>query len=349
MEHKIKNYLYSIIIPVYNGEKTIKKTVSNILSSKMQNFELILVLDGPTNHSAAICQAFLQDDRVKMIEKKNGGIYSAREAGLCAALGEYVLFCDQDDKLEMDTVAKLEKIINRYERPDVLCMNVNRVKANGDVVPYIRVKNKNVRRLNEKEIKDGILYTLLDGLKETRGQHPLIQNFPGAIWHAAYRRNFLTDNNIHFEKCPRWEDDWLFSICCYAYAKNVCLVDLTLYNWYVIETSTSHTVKYTPNYFAESKHMYDIANCVVKSLHLSKTETKLLFRKHRWARIVYQAKNEALPDNKATMKQKVSVLKKVDVLSSILFPIFIVLSCTSEHIIFLFLSCTSERISISYL
>ena len=88
----------SIIMPVYNSEKFLKKAVDSVLNQKFEDFELILVDDGSPDASGSICDEFAEkDSRVKVIHKKNGGICSARNAGLKIAKGEYVGFCDNDD------------------------------------------------------------------------------------------------------------------------------------------------------------------------------------------------------------------------------------------------------------
>ena len=83
----------SIIMPVYNSEKFLKKAVDSVLNQKFEDFELILVDDGSPDASGSICDEFAEkDSRVKVIHKKNGGICSARNAGLKIAKGEYVGF-----------------------------------------------------------------------------------------------------------------------------------------------------------------------------------------------------------------------------------------------------------------
>ena len=89
----------SIIMPVYNSEKYLEHAVNSILSQDFDDFELILVDDGSPDNSGQICDDFAKKDkRVKVIHKQNGGICSARNAGLDLAQGEYIGFCDNDDE-----------------------------------------------------------------------------------------------------------------------------------------------------------------------------------------------------------------------------------------------------------
>ena len=88
----------SIIVPVYNVEKYLKKCIDSILNQSFQNFELILVDDGSTDSSGEICNEYaLKDRRVLVIHKENGGLSSARNEGIKASSAEYVGFVDSDD------------------------------------------------------------------------------------------------------------------------------------------------------------------------------------------------------------------------------------------------------------
>ena len=89
----------SVIVPVYNSEKYLPETIDSILNQKFADFELILIDDGSKDSSGVICDSYAaKDSRVRVIHKENGGICSARNAGLKIARGEYLAFCDNDDK-----------------------------------------------------------------------------------------------------------------------------------------------------------------------------------------------------------------------------------------------------------
>lgn len=105
--------LISVIVPIYNVEKYLERSVGALLGQTYQNMELILVDDGSTDGSAAMCDAFAkQDARVKVIHKKNGGSSSARNMGLDIASGDYIGFCDSDDYPEPDMYENLLRIMH---------------------------------------------------------------------------------------------------------------------------------------------------------------------------------------------------------------------------------------------
>ena len=98
----------SIIVPVYNAEKYLQECVDSILTQTLSDLELILVDDGSTDSSPALCDQYAaQDARVKVIHKSNGRAASARNAGLRAATGEYVAFVDSDDWISPDMYEKM--------------------------------------------------------------------------------------------------------------------------------------------------------------------------------------------------------------------------------------------------
>lgn len=103
---------FSIIVPVYNVEKYLHECVKSVLEQTFCDFELILVDDGSSDSCPQICDQYVEaDSRVRVIHKQNGGLSSARNAGLDAAVGEYVLFLDSDDYWCTTNVLE---IINRY-------------------------------------------------------------------------------------------------------------------------------------------------------------------------------------------------------------------------------------------
>lgn len=98
----------SIIVPVYNAEKTLHKCVDSIINQSYKDWELLLVDDGSIDRSALICDDYVkQDKRIKVFHKQNGGVSSARNVGLDNVKGEWVSFIDSDDWVEIDYLENL--------------------------------------------------------------------------------------------------------------------------------------------------------------------------------------------------------------------------------------------------
>ena len=90
--------LISIIVPVYNAERTLHRCVTSLVEQSYPNIEILLVNDGSKDASLEMCRGYeRQDSRIRVIDKPNGGVSSARNAGLDVARGEYIMFCDSDD------------------------------------------------------------------------------------------------------------------------------------------------------------------------------------------------------------------------------------------------------------
>lgn len=114
--------LISIIIPVYNTEKYLRKCLNSIISQTYQNWEAIVVNDGSTDNCRSICDEYsIKDRRFKIIHKKNQGVSVARQTGLDNCTGNYVIHCDPDDWIEPTMIEELVKIVNRDKSDMVIC------------------------------------------------------------------------------------------------------------------------------------------------------------------------------------------------------------------------------------
>lgn len=117
--------LISIVVPIYNVEQYLKDCVESVLKQTYPDWELILVDDGSKDNCPAICDEYArQDRRIKVVHKVNGGLVSARKAGLEVARGDYVMPLDGDDFIDDNCLGTIVRIINQ-EEPDVVCFGYN--------------------------------------------------------------------------------------------------------------------------------------------------------------------------------------------------------------------------------
>lgn len=131
------NELVSIIVPVYNVEKYLEKCILSVLSQTYTNIEVILVDDGSTDDSLKICETYAKlDNRISVIHKQNGGLSSARNAGLDIARGDFISFIDSDDYVDSRFI---ENLYNRIisDGSDIAVCEYSRVDEKGDSLPYI--------------------------------------------------------------------------------------------------------------------------------------------------------------------------------------------------------------------
>ncbi len=128
---KSENYpLVSVIVPVYNAEKYLKKCVDSLLSQSYENLEIILSDDGSRDNSLMLCNEFKEKDlRIKVIHNENGGASAARNAGLDIANGNYISFVDSDDYIEKNTV---ELLLNAVKENDCSVSQIKSHIVSGD-------------------------------------------------------------------------------------------------------------------------------------------------------------------------------------------------------------------------
>lgn len=128
-----KSKLVSIIVPIYNCEKYLSKTLDSIINQTYRNIEIILVNDGSSDDSEKICEKYIQkDDRIKYFYQENFGVSSARNKGLFYSNGEYISFIDSDDWIELDMIQSLVNVLEEYNL-DVVNCGVEIVDKDGSV------------------------------------------------------------------------------------------------------------------------------------------------------------------------------------------------------------------------
>ena len=132
----ISDKLISIIVPVYNVEKYLKKCVYSILNQSYKKLEVILVNDGSTDNSGKICDELSREDsRINVYHKDNGGLSDARNYGVAKANGEYVGFVDSDDYIDQYMYENLYKAIRKYNTQIAEC-GITRVYKNNKLRPH---------------------------------------------------------------------------------------------------------------------------------------------------------------------------------------------------------------------
>ena len=181
----MKMPLISIIVPIYNAEAYLPRCVDSILAQTFGDFELLLVNDGSRDGSLDVCQRYAAEDgRVRVIDKPNGGVSSARNLGLESASAEWVMFADADDWIEPNT---LELAVPYIGQCDIvrLAWVAHRPEE---------VKNK---RVMNAETPDQLLKQLL------RRRTKL------AIWGTLIRRDLFILNDIRFDASYDYAEDWL--------------------------------------------------------------------------------------------------------------------------------------------
>lgn len=270
----MNRHLLSVIIPMYNGEQYINGLVDSIIkyNSDFFHYELILVNDGSTDKTSEICRTLVENhSNILYIEKQNGGIASARNAGLEHASGKYVTFADQDDVVIVGYKWFVDRCIN--ENLDMLITS-----------PFN--KHSGEDKLNKRQFEDQIIDNrsiikkiagkLIDGNYLSDKSVPFIST---SVWNVLYRREMLLKNDIHFKVFIDYEDDWIFNIDNLMVANRIAISSEGFYCWNIREISESHRIKYIPELLIKRKNWMQWITGVIRSLEISK-ETEIAFVKN---------------------------------------------------------------------
>lgn len=232
--------LISVIVPVYNGERFIDRAIQSVLQQMDGTVELILVNDGSTDGSGAICDAYAAENaNVRVINKPNGGLSSARNAGIAVATGKYLMFLDADDYLEKETCGKIGNVIREHS-PD--CIDFGwRYISNGEPQPPAFHKLPKNQILGEKELKEQILPPLLN-----------LRNAPALFifdfaWNKVFRRVIIHNHQLAFDEGRRIWEDRLFVVQYLKYCRSFYSVDQCFYNYVDVPGSLSR--KYSMDFF----------------------------------------------------------------------------------------------------
>lgn len=176
---------FSIIIPVYNVENYIEHCILSVLSQCYKSYELILVDDGSTDRSGAICDHYLIEPNIQVIHKKNGGAASARNKGLDIAKGNYVLFIDSDDYWDSpEALGLIYSHLQLYDN-DVVLYGLKK-SSNSDTIIY-KGNTIDVDFINECRDKNMILNYLFSK-----------NHFPGAAWIMCVKNELIKTFQIKF-------------------------------------------------------------------------------------------------------------------------------------------------------
>lgn len=229
----------SIVVPIYKVEEYLDKCIKSLINQTYKEIEIILVDDGSPDRCPKMCDEYAEeDDRIKVIHKVNGGLSDARNYGLKESTGEYVLFVDSDDYIELDTCEKFLYII-KSNKPDIIVGNAYRINNNKS---YLM---KHSMDTNGKMIR-GTEY-----LKEELKSSSMYM----AAWLNLYNREFLVKNNLQFSVGLLHEDEE-FTPRAFLKASNVIGTDIFFYNYLIREGSIT-TAK---NKLKNAEHMMKICN-----------------------------------------------------------------------------------------
>ena len=220
--------MFSVVIPVYNVEKYLPKCVESVLGQSFSDFEIILVDDGSKDKSGEMCDSYArQDARVKVVHQKNQGLGCARNSGLRVASGDWILFLDSDDFWEKNALIEVAEKIDKFPGQEIYVCRWRKF-----------CENKNTRAIENSEIiglpRDEIIY--FSSLEEEVMYYNAHCDW--AVWKFVIKRTTIIGLSIFFLKNVRYGEDLYWVIKLFAQVRQLCFVNVLLYNYRLQENGT---------------------------------------------------------------------------------------------------------------
>lgn len=233
----------SVIVPIYNTEKFLRKCIESIINQTLQEIEIILINDGSTDNSHNICLEYAEKypEKVRYINNKNIGCSATRNLGIELAKGEFIAFVDSDDYIEKEMYEKMYTKSQKTESDIVIC-GINTIFLKNRKIWVRKVKNK-----NEK-------YKYL-----TREQ--LLNNPVNKI----FKTNLLRKNKILFPLNTQFAEDIVFCIKSIIYCQKMSAVEKEFYNYIIHENNSVHNLEIRRGVFKSFKWLFSFLaenNCL---------------------------------------------------------------------------------------
>lgn len=242
--------MVSVIVPVYNAEKTLHNCIDSILCQTYTEFELILVDDGSTDHSGEFCDCYAEkDNRIIVIHQSNSGVSAARNNGIEISQGEYICFVDSDDRIKNNFLSEMVNVMQNDKAGMVICGY--EVRTNKCIVSETLYHN------------DGVDYCTREDVVLLLG-HSLFS----APWCKLFRSDIIKDNNLIFPEDISLGEDLIFNILYTNYVLSIVVYNKSLYEYYT-DNNNSLLRKYRRNLLDEYRRINEYVLCYLKEWNVS--------------------------------------------------------------------------------
>lgn len=213
--------LVSIIVPIYNAEKNLKKCIDSILNQAYKELEVILLDDGSSDTSGQICDEYaLLDTRVNVVHKENTGVSDTRNQGISMAKGEYIQFLDSDDWITPDATASLVRAATEYASDLV-------------ITDFYRVVNERVSQKGAIE-EEGLMDRLT--FATNMMQNPA-DFYYGVLWNKLYKRSVIEEHQFKMDSEISWCEDFMFNLEYIRHIQSIYVLKIPIY--YYVKTKGS--------------------------------------------------------------------------------------------------------------
>lgn len=236
----------SLIVPVYNVSKYLRRCVASIASQTLKDYEVIFVNDGSTDNSEVLCRELIADyPSMRLVNKQNGGLSSARLYGFKESVGQYVAFVDSDDYLEPNYLQTLyEAIIDKSAD-----MSICSYFLDDNVHKKIRPLSYDVD-LSVIEHQDVFKKYILPQLPDVYGNSLFIPSF---MWLRMFKRELVSENLFISER-EVYQEDLVFAVRQFRCIQRIAVVNVPLYNYCINQGSL--TLKYREHVWQMMENLY---------------------------------------------------------------------------------------------
>ncbi|WP_410497144.1 glycosyltransferase [Cellulosilyticum sp. ST5] len=293
----------SIIVPIYNIEKYLSRSIESLINQTYPHLEIILVNDGSKDNSLAICEAYAKKDRrIVVIDKVNEGVSIARNTGLEAATGTYVGFIDPDDWVEPTMYEKLYKQIKKWDSPVCLCNYFKDTK---------KKSSPKVFSFKDEVLEDKVIIEkLVNNMVGMPDLMPTYVCVMGCVWRGLFKKEFLDTNQLRFAPGVSIMEDLVFMVQTLLKCQSVAIEQGVYYHYVQNPSSTLHT--YNKKLWEDQIKVYELLEKSFIESHLEEEMRNRL--DFRYIGMVLSAiKNETYmkKDKDSDLKDTVAHIKQI--------------------------------------
>lgn len=240
----------SIIVPIYNVEKYLNRAIESLINQELKEIEIILIVDGSPDNSLEICNQYANNDnRIKVINKKNEGLGLTRNCGIAASTGEYIGFIDSDDYVSKEMYKTLyEKALSH--NADCVLSGLKKEMPNGRY-KYLR-DFTDERFFTKNHLAKLGLEFIASAPREKKER-----NLQISVCRGLYKRKVIIDNNLAFHSEREYpSEDLIFQLDFFSVANNVIFIPNIFYTYCYNNTSLTQT--YLPEKIKRMEKLYKL-------------------------------------------------------------------------------------------
>ncbi len=254
MENNKAEIKFSIIIPVYNTEKYLKKCLQSVLHQTYGNLEIIIIHDKSEDFSGDICDSYAsRDERIMVFHREKGDVSSARNMGLDAATGDYIVFVDSDDWVELNFCEEMKKAIDVHEGADIIKADYFIEKGKTYPVKLFCRKISEIETAEEKELLQLDIFSRYydtDYSCELKDR----EIDAGYVWAGAYRKELVSALRFQGRKA----EDSLFNLYAVQGAGRIIYKPVPLYHYR--QNNASASFRY--NAGRKDEYLFHYKQCI---------------------------------------------------------------------------------------